>query len=127
MYIDRYMPVLEEDLVHHQAAEVEVAVLELVRAEVEHLEADAAHRREQLGVETPRRREDGLQPVADEDVEHTRGGPRVHLLLLDGVLDPRDGLRCAGCRACGVRGARCGVRCAVCRVRCAVSYVLCAE
>ena len=29
-----------------------------------------------------------LQPVADEDVQHARGGPRVHLLLLDGVTDP---------------------------------------
>ena len=33
-----------------------------------------------------------LQPVAYEDVEHARGGLRAHPLLLDGVLDPRDGL-----------------------------------
>ena len=33
-----------------------------------------------------------LQPIADEDVEHVRRGPRAHLLLLNGVLDPRDGL-----------------------------------
>ena len=33
-----------------------------------------------------------LQPVADKDVEHARGGLRAHPLLLDGVLDPRDGL-----------------------------------
>ena len=32
-----------------------------------------------------------LQPIADEDVEHARRGPRAHLLLINGVLDPRDG------------------------------------
>ena len=62
------MPVLEEELVDYQSAEVEMAVLQVVRAEVEDLEPDAAHRREQLGIEAPRRREDGLQPVADEYV-----------------------------------------------------------
>ena len=33
-----------------------------------------------------------LQPIADEDVEHARRGPRALLLLINGVLDPRDGL-----------------------------------
>ena len=58
------MPVFEGNLVDHQPAEVQVAVLDVVRAEVEHLEAEATHRREQLGIEAPPRRKDGLQTVA---------------------------------------------------------------
>ena len=42
-----------------------------------------------------------LQPIADEDVEHARRGPRAHLLLINGVLDPRDGLWSGVYSGCG--------------------------